>query len=232
MSHPWCYWRRFLRTRYTALLPAVSINEFMALERSGVSLIVDFEDFPDWIELKNNSSTPVSLDGYFLSDSSSNPLKWAFPPGISIPGTAFCWMADLTTQLQGRAFPRLLAVEEFRDGKVPREFQSLSAAGETLNLTRATGIGFFSLINASSPSPVPPANVAVWKFKDDGSDQGSDWRKPGFNDSVWPSGRARLGYGDPGEGTTISYGFWAATSTSQPISATTSRWIIRSRITR
>ncbi|MCP5527463.1 MAG: lamin tail domain-containing protein [Verrucomicrobiales bacterium] len=47
---------------------------------------------------------------------------------------------------------------------------------------------------------------ATWKYLDDGSDQGTAWRMPGFNDSGWSSGRAQLGYGDGDEVTTVGYG--------------------------
>jgi acid phosphatase type 7 len=36
-----------------------------------------------------------------------------------------------------------------------------------------------------------------WKYKDDGSDQGTAWRQVGFDDSGWSSGPGKLGYGDP-----------------------------------
>ncbi len=42
-----------------------------------------------------------------------------------------------------------------------------------------------------------PTN-AVWKFLDDGSNQGIAWRAPGFNDTAWMSGPAELGFGDGG----------------------------------
>src|SRR6185436_17047393 len=36
---------------------------------------------------------------------------------------------------------------------------------------------------------------SVWKYKDDGSEQGTAWRSTNFNDSAWSSGPARLGFG-------------------------------------
>ena len=45
-----------------------------------------------------------------------------------------------------------------------------------------------------------------WRYLDDGSDQGTAWRDPGFNDSPWATGPAQLGYGDGDEATVISYG--------------------------
>ena len=47
---------------------------------------------------------------------------------------------------------------------------------------------------------------AVWKYLDNGSDQGTAWRASGFNDSTWSSGPAQLGYGDGDEATTLSFG--------------------------
>lgn len=47
---------------------------------------------------------------------------------------------------------------------------------------------------------------AVWKYLDDGSDQGVAWQAIGFNDSGWASGAAELGYGDGDENTVVGYG--------------------------
>lgn len=47
---------------------------------------------------------------------------------------------------------------------------------------------------------------SVWKYLDNGSDQGTAWRAPAFNDSAWASGRAQLGYGDGDEATVVGYG--------------------------
>ena len=47
---------------------------------------------------------------------------------------------------------------------------------------------------------------AIWKYLDNGSNQGTAWRNPGFNDSAWASGPAQLGYGDGDESTEVSYG--------------------------
>jgi hypothetical protein len=47
---------------------------------------------------------------------------------------------------------------------------------------------------------------ANWKYLDNGSDQGTLWQQPGFNDASWASGSAELGYGDGDENTTVSYG--------------------------
>lgn len=37
---------------------------------------------------------------------------------------------------------------------------------------------------------------SVWKYRDDGTDQGTNWIAPDFDDSTWASGPAPLGYSD------------------------------------
>jgi len=47
---------------------------------------------------------------------------------------------------------------------------------------------------------------STWKYLDDGSNQGTAWRTPAFDDTSWASGAAELGYGDGGEVTTLASG--------------------------
>jgi hypothetical protein len=42
-----------------------------------------------------------------------------------------------------------------------------------------------------------------WKYLDDGSDQGTAWRTPSFNDATWLVGPGEFGYGDGDEATLI-----------------------------
>ena len=49
---------------------------------------------------------------------------------------------------------------------------------------------------------------SVWKYLDNGSDQGTGWTARTFNDSTWTNGPAELGYGDSpaDEATVVSFG--------------------------
>jgi hypothetical protein len=51
---------------------------------------------------------------------------------------------------------------------------------------------FFGITNLLVPAG------ALWRYLDDGSDQGTAWPAPGFDDSAWALGPARLGYGEDG----------------------------------
>jgi hypothetical protein len=59
------------------------------------------------------------------------------------------------------------------------------------------------------PTPITYMTTGyVWKYLDDGSDQGTAWRDVGFDDSTWNSGPSQLGYGsdNEGSGTLLSFG--------------------------
>jgi hypothetical protein len=55
----------------------VFINEISNANRH--TIYDEENDTDDWIELYNGGNQPVNLKGYFLSDNSSKPDKWAFP---------------------------------------------------------------------------------------------------------------------------------------------------------
>ena len=47
---------------------------------------------------------------------------------------------------------------------------------------------------------------STWSYLDDGTDQGTAWREPDFDDSAWESGPAQLGFGEGDEATVITRG--------------------------
>lgn len=55
---------------------------------------------------------------------------------------------------------------------------------------------------------VPPGSA--WNYLDDGSDQGTTWQAPSFDDSAWAIGNAQLGYGEGDEATVVSFGMLPA----------------------
>src|SRR5262249_8738343 len=75
-------------------------------------------------------------------------------------------------------------------------------------LHRLTAVGKDTGGSAYTSAPVLIAvamtlvqSNSVWKYLDNGSDQGTNWAASGFNDSSWSSGPAELGYGDGDEAT-------------------------------
>ena len=66
----------------------------------------------------------------------------------------------------------------------------------------------FTATDASADVLMVPLSSrgAVWRYLDNGSNQGTNWIGLSFNDSSWSNGVARLGYGGDGEVTTVSFG--------------------------
>lgn len=189
---------KLTRTLFAALLlgfaqsqAQVIINEVMASNTRAFPDITDFEDYPDWFELKNTTGAPVSLDGYFISDDSGNPFKWQVPTCATIPANGFLlFMADGHDAGPGETHPRgYWPWKDFVTERYHTNF-SLDSLGESLTLTHATGLSTVTLVNASTPAPVTPATVAVWKYLDNGTDQSTQWRARSFDDSTWASGPA------------------------------------------
>lgn len=191
-------------------LPAVGqvkINEFLAANTQSHPDIVDFDDYPDWIELKNDGTSPVNLSGYFLSDDPTKPLKWPFPASASIPAQGYLrvW-ADGHDAVPGDVRPRgYWPWKSFTVEGHHTNF-SLSSGGESVLVTQATGLSNTTLVQAANPSPVSPATVASWKYLANGSNQSTQWRAKSFDDSTWPAGPGALGYGDPWIVTAVPYG--------------------------
>ncbi|RYD46359.1 MAG: hypothetical protein EOP85_07605, partial [Verrucomicrobiaceae bacterium] len=65
--------------------------------------------------------------------------------------------------------------------------------------------GALTYSSTTSTESLIPWSATGWKYLSDGSNQGTAWRAPSYNDSTWPVGTAELGYGDGDEATVIPY---------------------------
>ena len=79
-------------------------------------------------------------------------------------------------------------------------------------IAREAGGGSYTSAPVNVTLTAPPTGRqlvsprSLWRYLDNGSDAGVTWRSRTFNDSIWAQGYARLGYGNDGESTAISYG--------------------------
>ena len=76
--------------------------------------------------------------------------------------------------------------------------------GRTLGFHLVFVLLFAHSAHAAEFSLVPPGST--WKYLDNGSNQGTAWRQPSFNDGSWLTGQAQLGYGDGDEQKVVSFG--------------------------
>ncbi len=69
------------------LYSQIVINEYSV---SNLSTVVDnYGNYEDWIELYNVGTAITDIGGYFLSDDPDEPTKWQFPEGSTIQGHGF-----------------------------------------------------------------------------------------------------------------------------------------------
>ena len=95
--------------------PPLAINEVMA--RNNAILADELGEFEDWIEIKNTSSTVVSLAGVTLTDNEDEPQAYRFPNESLGPGEFFIVFCD----------------DEVADGSAHAPFR-LAGGGETVFL--------------------------------------------------------------------------------------------------
>lgn len=97
-------------------------------------------------------------------------------------------------------------------------------SGFNLTMSNSGGTTYYSLDGSDPRLPGGSVNPAAqefgdgvqtvtivpegddWSYLDDGSDQGSAWRGNAYDDSLWASGPAILGYGEADVVTTVSFG--------------------------
>ena len=68
------------------------------------------------------------------------------------------------------------------------------------------GQGQWSFQNLTGDQVTVLERGSSWRYLDDGSNQGTAWQQPGFDDSAWQSGPGQLGFGDGDEATILGYG--------------------------
>ncbi len=95
-----------------------------------------------------------------------------------------------------------LSISAFAEGN------NLIAAEVHQNARNSSDLSFDLQLTATV-APVSTAIVAygtAWKYLDNGTNQGTAWIAPSFNDAAWASGNGQLGYGDGDETTVVGYG--------------------------
>jgi hypothetical protein len=70
---------------------------------NSATAIDDDGEFSDWIELHNNSSQPIQLDGWKVSDKPDLSSAWIFPSDAVIEAGAYIllWASGVCIQTHG-----------------------------------------------------------------------------------------------------------------------------------
>lgn len=78
---------------------AIAINEYCPANIPNNGLTDYFGEFSDWVEIKCQFSSSVSLQNYYLSNDRTNLYKWAFPSNVKLaPGQLqMVWLSGRNT---------------------------------------------------------------------------------------------------------------------------------------
>lgn len=167
------------------------------------------------------SRTGEMIDSYSLNTAGSGPVAptAATATVVSYRQVNLTWTDNSSTETGfeierstgGGAFTNIATVSAGVTA-----YRDVSVAGNTtyqyrVRAVNQAGASTYSTSSsvATPAAPVPTTYIpfgATWKYRDDGSNQGTSWRALGFNDSAWASGAAELGYGDGGEQTVLPSG--------------------------
>jgi hypothetical protein len=136
--------------------------------------------------------------------------RWTAPQSGSVNLALTATYRDLLAVYTGTAVDGLSPVASagsgFGTGNVGLSFTAVAGITYAIAIdVRNNGAGGpFTLALQMSTVAFPFGSV--WKYKDDGSDQGTAWQTNTFNDSSWLSGPGQLGYGDGDESTVVGFG--------------------------
>lgn len=124
------------------------ISEFMA---SNTRTLADENgEYSDWIEIYNPNTSPINLNGWFLTDTTNNFSKWRFPP----------------TNIAGGGFLVVFASEKNRrapGARLHTDFK-LGADGEYLALVNPDGTTIVSEFRPNFPAQVPDVSYGFAQF--------------------------------------------------------------------
>lgn len=178
----------------------VYISEFLA-DNQTTSAIDENGDHSDWLEIWNSGATTVSLNGWYLTDDSSNLRKWQFPvttPSVLVgPGARILiWCSSKNRKLNA--------------GQLHTNFKLAKNAGSYLALVKSDGLTISHAYNGYPQQtqdiaygfPTQSGYVTLLPAGANGrakvplstADMPANWNANGFNDSAWTAGAGGFGY--------------------------------------
>ena len=170
------------------------ISEFMA---DNVTTVPDENgDFSDWIEIHNPAATAISLDGWYLTDSTTNLTKWKFPAVTLQPGEFLVvWASSKNRRVLGAPLHTNFSLA--KEG----EYLALVSPGGTLvkqefapkflpqGADESYGSRFLStkLVAADASGR--------YKIPASATEPAATWRAPSYDASTWSVGAGGFGFG-------------------------------------
>lgn len=170
--------------------------------------------------IKGYICPPATGNYTFWIASDDNSELWLSPNGNSAEKVKIASVTGWTNSREWTKYPSQQSAPIFLFENNKYYIESLhkeASGGDNIAVGWQLPNGIYERpIPGSRLSPgisVPPPQTQVliaansqWNFLDDGSNQGIAWRDFSFNDTLWKTGNAELGYGDGDETTVVNYG--------------------------
>lgn len=172
-----------------------------------------------------DTTPPAAVTNLFISSMTSNnvTLSWISPGDDANSGTAASYNARYrTTPITEANWASSTAVSGEPIPSTAGTWQSVTIGGLSAGTAYYFALTTSDEANNTSPlsniatgslrPPVVSNNIvliasnSVWKYLDDGSNQGTSWRELAFNDAAWDTGPGKFGYGFSDVTTVVSYG--------------------------
>ena len=179
-------------------LTALAVDDrFGATESAAVGIVVLGP--PPTVTLTQPADRTVVLAGTSLSVTAN-----ATSAGASIDHVGFYSGNQLFAQMYAPPYAVTLS------SAAPATYLLTAVAVDTLGSAGTSAVVRVAFTTGSNAPISLVSTGSTWRYFDDGSNQGTNWIAPGFDDSAWKSGKAILGYGNAVKGrpeaTVISYG--------------------------
>jgi hypothetical protein len=171
------------------------VIEFFS-EKSGAGEVLHREEITVW----NNTGTMTALSGTLIGGAGLGNLNVTTRDSY-LPGTPFLVRVDFRN-LDGTFDRKLWETTASLSASVA----GVSLSPDTVEIRNGVGTALVTVGGGVGGTPVTLLSEgSEWKYLGDGSDQGTAWRFPAFDDSSWPKGPAQLGYGDGDEETEVPF---------------------------
>ncbi len=145
-------------------------------------------------------TVPQNLSATNITTSSAS-LNWN--PVVSATGYNIDYRIINTSWVSAFTSSPFLALQNLSPGRT-YQFRAQAVCGS--GSTAWSAVSSFTTLQNSNPVDSLILENDLWKYLDNGSNQGTAWSQLSFNDSGWSTGNAELGYGDGDENTVVGYG--------------------------
>lgn len=171
----------------------VVITEFMA---NNTTTLADSDGgYNDWIEIHNNGTTAVSLDGWALTDNALQPDKWLFPDVmLGAKAHLVVWASNKNRRVAGQQLHtnfRLEGTGEYLALVRPDGSKSTEFAPSFPPQVADLAYGYAAQVTVTKPVQQGTAGRVLIPAD---SSVDATWTGPDFNDAAWIAATNGIGY--------------------------------------